>query len=72
MKEQPSNLLSEPHLGVRYNRGPRTINTWKRKKILPAPDVTINGRDYWYEETIEQNEREQLSAKRYQGDEAVA
>jgi hypothetical protein len=70
MKQQPSNLLSEPHLGVRYNRGPRTINSWKRKKILPPPDLTIAGRDYWYPETIEANERERLSAKCQQGDSA--
>jgi hypothetical protein len=57
------NLLRDAHLSARYDRTPRTINNWKRKKILPAPDLTIAGRDYWYPETIEANERERLSAK---------
>ena len=50
-------LLRDAHLGVRYGRTGRTINEWKRKKILPPPDLTINGNDYWYPETIEANEK---------------
>ena len=57
------NLLRDAHLSERYDRTPRTINTWKRKKILPPPDITIEGFDYWYPETIEANERERFSAK---------
>jgi hypothetical protein len=57
-------LLRDVHLSERYGRSPRTINRWKRENILPPADVTINERDYWYLETIEQNERERLSAKR--------
>jgi len=57
------NLLRDAHLSERYDRTPRTINTWKRKKILPPPDITIEGFDYWYLETIEANERERFSAK---------
>jgi hypothetical protein len=72
MTEQSKQLLRDAHLSERYGRSPRTINRWKHEKILPAPDVTINDRDYWYLETIEQNERERLSAKRQQGDEAAA
>ena len=72
MSEHLKQLLRDMHLSVRYGRTPRTINTWKRSGILPPPDVTINGLDYWYPETIEQNERERLSSKRHQGDEAVA
>ena len=57
------NLLRDAHLSERYDRTPRTINTWKRKKILPPPDITIEGFDYWYPETIEANERERFGAK---------
>ena len=57
------NLLRDAHLSERYDRTPRTINTWKRKKILPPPDMTIEGFDYWYPETIEANERKRFSAK---------
>ena len=63
MTEQLKALLRDAHLSKRYDRTPRTINTWKRKKILPPPDLTINGLDYWYPETIEANERERFSAK---------
>ena len=61
---QLRNLLRDAHLSERYGRTPRTINTWKRKKILPPPDMTIEGFDYWYPETIEANERKRFSAKR--------
>jgi hypothetical protein len=64
------NLLRDAHLSDRYDRTPRTINTWKRKKILPPPDITIEGFDYWYPETIEANERERFGTK--QSGEAVA
>jgi hypothetical protein len=57
------NLLRDAHLSERYDRTPRTINGWKRKGILPPPDITIEGFDYWYLETIEANERERFSAK---------
>ena len=70
MSEQLKQLLRDVHLSARYGRTPRTINTWKRNKILPPPDVTINGLDYWYPETIEANERERLSAKHQQQDTA--
>jgi hypothetical protein len=55
-------LLRDKDLSERYPRTPRTINAWKYKKILPPADLTIAGRDYWYAETIEANERERFSA----------
>jgi hypothetical protein len=63
MTDQFKALLRDKDLGERYGRSPRTINEWKKKEILPPPDGTINGRDYWYPETIEANERERFSAK---------
>ena len=63
MTDQFKNLLRDAHLSKRYDRTPRTINRWKREKILPPPDGAINGRDYWYPETIEANERERFGAK---------
>jgi hypothetical protein len=60
---QLRNLLRDAHLSERYDRTPRTINNWKRKKILPPADLTIAGKDYWDPETIEANERERFSAK---------
>jgi len=63
MTKQLKNLLRDAHLSERYDRTPRTINRWKREKILPPPDITIEGFDYWYPETIEANERKRFSAK---------
>jgi hypothetical protein len=31
---------------------------------LPPPDLTVNGIDYWFESSIEANERENLSARK--------
>jgi hypothetical protein len=53
-------LLRDKDLSERYRRTPRTINGWKNEGILPPPDGTINGRDYWHQETIEANERERF------------
>ena len=64
MSDQPTKqLFRSVHLSRRYQRTERTINGWKRKKILPPPDMTIEGIDYWYPETIEANERERFSTK---------
>jgi hypothetical protein len=71
MTEQPRQLWQDAHLSERYRRSPRTIHRWKREKILPPPDVTINDRDFWYPETIEANERERFSAKRRPANEAA-
>jgi hypothetical protein len=56
--------LRATHLIRRYSVDPRTINRWKGSGVLPPPDLTINGIDYWFEESIERNERENLSARR--------
>jgi hypothetical protein len=63
MTDHHKPLFRDADLSKRYGRTPRTINEWKRKKILPPPDMTIQDRDYWYQETIETNERERFSAK---------
>jgi hypothetical protein len=60
MSEHFKQLFRSVHLSRRYRRTERTINNWKRNGILPKPDVTINGIDHWYPETIEANERERF------------
>ncbi len=57
-------LLQNTDLMKRYGRTQRTVDRWKREKILPLPDVIINNIPYWYEETIETNERERLRGGR--------
>ena len=56
-------LLRNADLINRYGRTQRTVDRWKRDKILPPPDLVINGAPYWYPETIEANERARLSSK---------
>ena len=56
--------LRAAQLVHRYGVDPRTITRWKDTDVLPPPDLTINGIDYWFEATIERNERENLSARR--------
>jgi hypothetical protein len=63
MTEHHKPLFRDADLSKRYGRTSRTINEWKRKKILPPADMTIQDRDYWYPETIEANERKRFSAK---------
>ena len=59
MTEQPAGrkCLSRRHLVARYGRGGRTIRRWIKDGILPPPDFTISGYEYWYEETIEAADR---------------
>ena len=61
--QNPKNLLRNEHLVARYQRSQRTIDRWKRDKIIPPPDLIINDIAYWHEESLEKNERERLSAK---------
>jgi hypothetical protein len=56
-------LLRNTDLANRYGRTQRTIDRWKDDKTLPAADIVIRGIPYWYEETIEANERTHLSNK---------
>ncbi len=69
---QSKNLLHNQHLVERYKRSQRTLDRWKRDKILPAPDMVINGKPYWYETTIEENERTRLSASPNQSPDEAA
>jgi hypothetical protein len=65
-------LFQNTDLTNRYGRTQRTVDRWKRKKILPPPDLIINGAPYWYPETIEANERAHLSGNASAADAAKA
>jgi hypothetical protein len=60
VKKQP---LQNSDLVRRCGRCQRTIDRWKGDGTLPPPDFVINRAPYWYEETIETNERTRLSSK---------
>jgi hypothetical protein len=61
--QNPKPLLRNEHLVARYKRSQRTIDRWKRDKIIPPPDLIINDTAHWYEETLEANERERFGPK---------
>jgi hypothetical protein len=46
MSDHRQPLFRDADLSKRYGRTPRTINEWKRKKILPPPDMAIQDRDW--------------------------
>jgi hypothetical protein len=48
-----------PTRGVaeRYGVHLRSVARWVARGVIPPPDQTINGRHYWWEETLEQADR---------------
>jgi hypothetical protein len=50
-------------IGERYGgRHGRTIKRWVDKGVLPRPDVTIQGRPYYFETTLTNHDRQQAAA----------
>jgi hypothetical protein len=55
-----------PTRGVRErygNAASRTIRRWVLSGVLPKPDKTINGRHFWWLETLEAHERRLVAEK---------
>jgi hypothetical protein len=51
-------FLAKRAVRARYgNVCARSIRRWVDKGALPPPDLTINGRDYWYEITLDAHDR---------------
>ena len=42
----------------RYGVTPRTVDRWKKAKILPPADRTVNGRQYWNEGGLDDHDRQ--------------
>ena len=51
-------FLPKRKVGDRYGVTPRTVDRWKKRKVIPPPDLTINNRDYWSEDRLEQHDRQ--------------
>ena len=57
-------LIGKRAVGQRYGgKHPRTITRWVDQGVIPPPDLNIKNRDYWYEDGLEQHDR-QLVAER--------
>jgi hypothetical protein len=55
-----------PTRGVRERYGDpsaRTIRRWELSGVLPPPDRIINGRKFWWLETLEAHERRLVTEK---------
>ena len=39
---------------------PRTARRWMQRGILPKPDLTVNGRQFWKPETLDRNDRQRV------------
>ena len=65
-------LLGKRSVGQRYgDKHPRTVKRWVDKGVIPPPDLNINNRDYWYEDRLEEHDR-QLVAERASRPKAAA
>jgi len=54
----PKKLNHSRAVAARYGqKSPRTIRRWVVARRFPPPDLIINGRNYWYEETLTAHER---------------
>ena len=57
-------LLGTRAVGQRYGgKHPRTIKRWVDQGVIPPPALNIKSRAYWYEDVLEQHDR-QLVADR--------
>jgi hypothetical protein len=51
--------LDRRGVGRRYGgKHPRTIKRWKDRGVIPPPDFIIGDRDYWYEDTLDEADRQ--------------
>ncbi|QIG46668.1 hypothetical protein G5V57_02175 [Nordella sp. HKS 07] len=57
-------LIGTRAVGQRYGgKNPRTVQRWVDEGVLPPPDLKIKNRNYWYEDGLDQHDR-QLVAER--------
>ena len=50
--------ITKRGVATRYNVTPRTVDRWKKAKILPPADLTVNGREYWNEGGLDDHDRQ--------------
>jgi hypothetical protein len=48
----------------RYNRCTRTIDRWLRQGIFPAPDLIVNDKRFWLDNTLDAFDVQQRAAAR--------
>jgi hypothetical protein len=64
MSNSIKRAFSRLDLRKRYGKkAGRTIKRWVQSGVLPPPDFIINNCEYWWETTIEENERGLVAGK---------
>jgi hypothetical protein len=61
--DQDDDFFTKRLLDQRYKKNPKTIERWTASGVLPEPDMIVAKQPYWRRQTIEQNERERMSAR---------
>jgi len=51
-------LIPSRAVAERYGVHLRSVARWMARGVIPPPDQTINGRHYWYLETLEEADRQ--------------
>jgi hypothetical protein len=56
-------LLPTRQVCLRYGVSSRTVRRWEIQKILPPPDLVVNERKYWWESTLDENDRRTVATR---------
>jgi DNA-binding transcriptional MerR regulator len=68
----PKRALPTRKVGERYGVSARSVLRWENQKVIPKADLIINGRRYWWIETLDRHDRARTAAaggKRVKGTE---
>lgn len=57
------NYRSSGKAAQRYGRCTRTLDRWLAQGIFPEPDLVINGRRLWSDETLDKFDEQQKTAR---------
>jgi len=55
---------SSGRVAERYGRCVRTLNRWLTAGFFPSPDIVVNGRRLWLDETLDRFDVQQRAAER--------
>jgi DNA-binding transcriptional MerR regulator len=53
--------IAKRSVAQRYGVTPRTVDRWKKAKILPPADRVINTREYWDEGGLDKHDRQLIA-----------
>jgi hypothetical protein len=60
---RPPHRVSKPELAKEESCSTRTVDRRVEQKLLPPPDDVINGRLFWWSDTLERHRRERARAE---------